>query len=51
MAVTRLKRKARKNIARQKNKLRVIKQLNFKPSLKNVDIEELKASFPAKKEA
>jgi CRISPR/Cas system Type II protein with McrA/HNH and RuvC-like nuclease domain len=50
MAVTRLMRKARKNIARQKNKLRVIKQLNYKPALTNVDIEELKASFPKKSE-
>ncbi|MGY2131980.1 hypothetical protein ACW9KT_07115 [Hymenobacter sp. HD11105] len=45
MSVTRLKRKHRKNIARQNNKQRVIKQLLLTPVLKNVDIEELKASF------
>ncbi|SMB98064.1 hypothetical protein SAMN00120144_4161 [Hymenobacter roseosalivarius DSM 11622] len=45
MSVTRLKRKHRKNIARQNNKQRIIKQLLLTPVLKNVDIEELKASF------
>lgn len=45
MSVTRLKRKHRKNIARQNNKQRVIKQLLLTPVLKNVDIEELKARF------
>ncbi|WP_198001445.1 hypothetical protein [Nibribacter ruber] len=45
MAVTRLKRKDRKNKARQNNKQRVIKQLLMTPVIKNVDIEELKARF------
>lgn len=45
MTVTRLKRKDRKNIARQVNKTRVIKQLLAKPTIKNVDIEELKAKY------
>lgn len=45
MSVTRLKRKHRKNIARQNNKQRIIKQLLLTPVLKNVDIEELKARF------
>ena len=45
MAVTRLKRKDRKNKARQNNKVRVIKQLLSTPVIKNVDIEELKARF------
>ncbi|WP_207431083.1 hypothetical protein [Sabulibacter ruber] len=45
MAVTRLKRKDRKNKARQNNKQRVIKQLLSTPVIKNVDIEELKARF------
>jgi hypothetical protein len=45
MAVTRLKRKHRKNIARANNKQRVIKQLLSTPVIKNVDIEELKAQF------
>jgi hypothetical protein len=45
MAVTRLKRKDRKNKARQNNKQRIIKQLLMTPVIKNVDIEELKARF------
>jgi hypothetical protein len=45
MSVTRLKRKHRKNIARQNNKQRIIKQLLLTPVLKNVDIEELKSRF------
>ncbi|ALJ00362.1 hypothetical protein [Rufibacter tibetensis] len=45
MAVTRLKRKDRKNKARQNNKQRIIKQLLSTPVIKNVDIEELKARF------
>ena len=45
MAITRLKRKDRKNKARQNNKQRVIKQLLSTPVIKNVDIEELKARF------
>ncbi|MGV3539650.1 MAG: hypothetical protein ACO1OQ_07560 [Rufibacter sp.] len=45
MAVTRLKRKDRKNKARQNNKVRVIKQLLATPVIKNVDVEELKARF------
>jgi ribosomal protein L12E/L44/L45/RPP1/RPP2 len=48
MAVTRLKRKHRKNIARANNKQRVIKQLLSTPVIKNVDIEELKAQFTQK---
>lgn len=50
MAVTRLKRKHRKNIARANNKQRVIKQLLATPVIKNVDIEELKAQFGKKSE-
>lgn len=45
MSATRLKRKHRKNIARANNKQRIIKQLLLTPVLKNVDLEELKASF------
>ncbi|WP_019947096.1 hypothetical protein [Hymenobacter aerophilus] len=45
MSVTRLKRKHRKNIARANNKQRIIKQLLLTPVLKNVDLDELKASF------
>lgn len=47
MSVTRLKRKHRKNIARANNKQHVIKELLRTPVLKNVDLEELKARFPA----
>ncbi|MFC6999378.1 hypothetical protein [Rufibacter roseus] len=45
MAVTRLKRKDRKNKARQNNKQRIIKQLLSTPVIKNVDVEALKAQF------
>ncbi|WP_303311855.1 hypothetical protein [Hymenobacter sp. BT730] len=45
MSVTRLKRKHRKNIARQNNKQRIIKQLLLTPVLKNVDLDELKSRF------
>ena len=45
MTATRLKRKDRKNIARQVNKTRVIKQLLARPVIKNVDVEELKAKY------
>ena len=45
MAVTRLKRKDRKNKARANNKQAVIKQLLRTPVIKNVDVEELKAQF------
>jgi hypothetical protein len=45
MAITRLKRKVRRRRAQQVNAVKRIKQLNAKPVIKNVDIEELKASF------
>lgn len=45
MAITRLKRKDRKNKARANNKQAVIKQLLRTPVIKNVDVEELKAQF------
>ena len=45
MAITRLKRKDRKNKARANNKQTVIKQLLRVPVIKNVDPEELKAQF------
>ena len=47
MTVTRLKRKHRKNIARANNKQHIIKELLRTPVLKNVDLDELKARFPA----
>lgn len=45
MSVTRLKRKHRKNIARANNKVQEIKDLLRTPTLKNVDLEELKSRF------
>jgi phage-related protein len=48
MAITRLKRKDRKNKARANNKQIVIKQLLRVPVIKNVDVEELKAQFGKK---
>lgn len=45
MAITRLKRKDRKNKARANNKQRVIKQLLTVPVIKNVDVDALKAQF------
>ena len=58
MAITRLKRKGRRN--KQKSSIRraTIKQITATPVIKNVDIEEIKKGFeetaaakPAKKEA
>ncbi len=51
MAVTEFKRKARRNVARPVNRLQVIKQLLWKPEIKKVDIEAIKASFTANKVA
>ncbi len=45
MTVTRLKRKDRKNLARAVNKTRVIKQLLYRPVIKNVDAEVLQAKY------
>ncbi|RDC62601.1 hypothetical protein [Adhaeribacter pallidiroseus] len=45
MAITRLKRKDRKNKARANNRQRIIKQLLATPVIKNVDVEALKAQF------
>jgi len=46
MAGTTLKRKARKNRLRAKQRNQNIKLITFKPVAKNVDKEELIASFP-----
>lgn len=51
MSVTELKRKARKNRALANNKVARIKQLVAKPTIKNVDVEAIKASFAEKKQA
>ncbi len=45
MAVTQLKRKGRKNRAVANNKVADVKRLTLKPTIKKVDVEELKASF------
>lgn len=43
MGVTQLKRKSRKNRAVANNKIDAIKKLTLKPTIKKVDVEELKA--------
>ena len=45
MAVTRLERKGRKNVSKAKRAKQVIKSLNAKPDIRNVDIEEIKKGF------
>lgn len=45
MAVTQLKRKAKRNQAVAKNRVATIKRLSLKLDVKRVDIEELKAQF------
>ncbi len=45
MAVTRLKRKDRRNRAVANNKVAAIKRLISKPEIQRVDVEELKAQF------
>ena len=45
MAVTRLKRKEKRNKNVAKSKVAAIKQLTAMPVIKNVDIEELKSRF------
>ena len=49
MGVTRLKRKARRNKQTAAKRINTIRQLTAKPVLKNVDKEELKASFTTAK--
>lgn len=51
MGITELKRKGRRNRAIANNKVSAIKQLLRKPTIKNVDIEAIKASFAEKKAA
>jgi hypothetical protein len=48
MAVTRLERKGKRNKAIAKNKIAHVKHLNWKPVIKQVDIEAIKAEFAAK---
>lgn len=51
MGVTKLNRKERRNRAIATNKVSAIKQLTLKPTLKNVDVDAIKASFAEKKAA
>lgn len=50
MAVTRLKRKNRKDHSKSSLRRQALKLQNFKPVIKNVDIEKIKEEFKAKKE-
>lgn len=48
MSITRLKRKQRKDVNRTKSEQMATKLQNFKPVVKNVDIEKIKEEFRAK---
>ena len=48
MAVTRLKRKERRNILKAKNKKKAIKRLKAVPVIKNIDTEAIKKGFSGK---
>ena len=50
MAVTRLKRKNRKDKTKATQRRQTLKQQNFQPVLKSVDIEKIKEEFKAKAE-
>ena len=49
MAITRLKRKGRKDKAVSAVRRQSLKNQNFKPVIKNVDVEKIKEEFKAKK--
>ncbi len=49
MAVTRLERKGKRNKAIANNRIAHIKYLNWKPEIKQVDVEAIKAEFEANK--
>jgi hypothetical protein len=51
MAVTRLKRKNRKDRAKSARRRQSLKIQNFQPVAKGVDIEKIKEEFKAKKAA
>jgi len=48
MAVTRLKRKNRKDKAKAAVRRQTLKIQNFQPVMKNVDVEKIKEEFKAK---
>lgn len=49
MAITTLKRKLKRKRQAQTARVLKIKQLSAKPVIKNVDVEEIKKDFSAKK--
>jgi len=49
MAVTRLKRKNRKDRSVSSKRRQALKLQNFKPVIRSVDIEKIKEEFKAKK--
>jgi hypothetical protein len=51
MAVTRLKRKNRKDKAKSAVRRQSLKLQNFQPVMKTVDVEKIKEEFKAKKKA
>lgn len=51
MAVTRLQRKTKRNKIKAKQRIASLKRLLATPVIKNVDIEEIKASFKTKEKA
>ena len=48
MAVTRLKRKGRKDKAKSAVRRQSLKNQNFQPVIRNVDVEKVKEDFKAK---
>ena len=48
MAITRLKRKGRRNILKAKNKRKAIKRLKAVPVIRNIDVEAIKKEFSKK---
>ncbi|MEI9918214.1 MAG: hypothetical protein WDO14_05360 [Bacteroidota bacterium] len=51
MPITRLKRKNRKDKAKASRRRTALKNQNFQPVMKGVDIEKIKEEFKAKKAA
>ncbi len=49
MSVTRLKRKARRNVSRAKARVAAIKLLKAQPVIKQIDVEAIKKSFQENK--
>jgi hypothetical protein len=48
MSTTTIKRKALRNRVKAKQRLAAIKRLTSKPTLKNIDVEEIKSTFVTK---